>query len=136
MTYLLDTNTCIALLKGHPATVRRRFETASDAGTLVAISSVVTFELWYGVGRSSRVQANAEGLARFLAGPFELVDFDEEDARHAGGVRAALRAAGTPIGPYDVLIAGQALRHRATLVTSNAAEFGRVSGLAWEDWAS
>ncbi len=55
---------------------------------------------------------------------------------HAGDLRAALEAAGTPIGPYDLLIAAQALRIGATLVTANVSEFARVSGLVWQDWAA
>ncbi|PYU09346.1 MAG: VapC toxin family PIN domain ribonuclease, partial [Acidobacteria bacterium] len=61
--------------------------------------------------------------------------FEEEDARTAGKIRAAMEAVGKPIGAYDLLIAGQALRHKLTLVTANAKEFGRVKGLVWEDWA-
>ena len=61
--------------------------------------------------------------------------FDEEDARAAGTIRAQIEAAGRPIGAYDLLIAGQAVRHKATLVTANAKEFARVKGLVWEDWA-
>jgi tRNA(fMet)-specific endonuclease VapC len=71
----------------------------------------------------------------FFAGPLDLVPFDDEDARAAGEVRAALESAGTPIGAYDLLIAGQALRYDATLVTANTAEFSRVGDLRWEDWA-
>ena len=56
------------------------------------------------------------------------------DARRAGDVRAALRARGTPIGPYDVLIAGQALARGLILVTHNVAEFSRVEGLRVENW--
>lgn len=63
------------------------------------------------------------------------MDFNDEDARQAGRVRAALQTAGTPIGADDLLIAGQALRRGMTLVTANAGEFSRVPGLAWEDWA-
>jgi tRNA(fMet)-specific endonuclease VapC len=64
------------------------------------------------------------------------VAFDEEDTRVAGEIRATLEMAGTPIGAYDLLIAGQALRHDATLVTANTAEFSRVPDLRWQDWAS
>jgi tRNA(fMet)-specific endonuclease VapC len=74
--------------------------------------------------------------AAFFAGPMEWAHFDEEDAREAGAVRAELESTGRPIGAYDVLLAGQARRRGATLVTSNANEFGRVRGLKWEDWAS
>ena len=74
---------------------------------------------------------------RFLfAGPIDLIAFDDADARSAGEVRAALEAAGKPIGANDLLIAGQALRRRLTLVTADVREFARVAGLAWRDWAS
>jgi len=63
-----------------------------------------------------------------------LLPFDEEDARIAGSVRAAIESAGKPIGAYDLLIAGQAMRHKLTLVTANAREFGRIKDLQWEDW--
>lgn len=132
--YLLDTNVCIALLNGRPEQVRVRSEQVRATDVSVGISSVVAFELWYGVGKSTRREANARALEAFLAGPFEVVPFDEEDARAAGRVRAELVAAGTPIGAYDILIAGQAVRSGATLVTADSREFAHVRGLAWEDW--
>jgi tRNA(fMet)-specific endonuclease VapC len=102
----------------------------------MATSSVAVFELWYGVGKSQQQDANAKRLTTFLSGPIDVLELDDEDARAAGEVRAVLEASGTPIGAYDLLIAGQARRRGATLVTANAAEFSRVSGLRWEDWAS
>ena len=134
MTYLLDTNACIALINGNPAEVRRRFEVVTTAGAAIATSSVVVFELWYGVARSARPNANAERLSAFLGGPIDVLDLEAEDAREAGKVRAALEAVGRPIGAYDLLIAGQALRRGARLVTANGAEFRRVADLEWEDW--
>lgn len=136
MSHLLDTNACIALINGNPPPVRARFRQATAAGSGVAVSAVVAFELWYGVAKSARRAANAARLEAFFAGPLDLLPFDDEDARVAGQVRATLEASGTPIGAYDVLIAGQALRRGATLVTANVAEFARVAGLAWEDWAA
>ncbi len=136
MNYLLDTNACIALINGRPQNIRRRFEEASEKGAHIATSTVVTFELWYGVAKSERPEANRDRLATFLAGPIEIVDFDDEDAGTAGRIRADLEAAGTPIGAYDLLIAGQALARGATLVTANTAEFRRLAGLGWEDWAA
>ncbi len=65
---------------------------------------------------------------------FQTVDFNSEDAKAAGEVRAALVIAGTPIGPYDILIAGQALARNLTLITHNTREFSRVNGLRIEDW--
>ena len=94
------------------------------------------FELWYGIARSQRRRQNANLLRTFLSGPLTIVPFDEDDAATAGELRAALAAAGTPIGPYDLLIAAQALRTGATLVTANVSEFARVQGLIWEDWTA
>jgi tRNA(fMet)-specific endonuclease VapC len=136
LTYLLDTNACIALINGRPEAVRRRFERASSAGERLATSSIVLFELWYGVAKSQRSKANAERVAAFLAGPLEVLDFTAEDADHAGRVRAALESVGKPIGAYDLLIAGQALRHKANLVTANSSEFSRIRGLRLQDWAA
>jgi tRNA(fMet)-specific endonuclease VapC len=136
VTYLLDTNACIALINGKPAEVRRRFEAVAATGTVIATSSIVIYELWYGVAKSARVDANADRLTAFLGGPIDVLDFTAEDAREAGNVRAALEAVGRPIGAYDLLIAGQARRLGAHLVTANGGEFGRVSDLLWEDWSA
>lgn len=100
------------------------------------VSSITAFELWYGVAKSSRRDVNIQRLEVFFAGPIDVLPFEDEDARVAGEVRAKLEQAGTPIGAYDLLIAGQALRHGATLVTANVAEFARVKGLSWKDWAA
>ena len=135
-TYLLDTNACIALINGTEVAVRRRFRRAVRKNDVILLSSIVAFELWYGVRKSQRKDTNTQRLEAFFAGPFGWVEFEEEDAREAGTVRAELESAGKPIGAYDVLLAGQARRRGATLVTSNAREFGRVRHLSWEDWAS
>jgi tRNA(fMet)-specific endonuclease VapC len=136
VTYLLDTNAVIALLTNRRPAVRERLRRAVAAGDTIVVSSIGLFELWYGVARSGRPQENAERLRAFLAGDVSVWPFESEDAATAGAVRAALEAAGTPIGAYDLLIAGQALRTGATLVTANVSEFARVAGLAWQDWAS
>ncbi len=134
MKYLLDTNACIALINATPPVVRARFEKALRAGAEMFAPSVVAYELWYGVAKSGRPEKNAARVETFFAGPVEVLSFEDEDARAAGKLRAALERVGKPIGAYDVLIAGQALRRGLTLVTSNAREFGRVKGLLWEDW--
>ncbi len=97
--------------------------------------SVAAFELWYGVAKSARPEANAALVEAFFAGPVRLLAFEDEDARRAGLLRATLEAAGRPVGAYDLLIAGQASRRGMTLVTSNVREFSRIKGLVWEDWA-
>jgi tRNA(fMet)-specific endonuclease VapC len=136
MTYLLDTSACIALINGVPKPARRRFQRAIDRNATILVSSVVAFELWYGVAKSQRKEENTRRLEAFLAGPLEWTVFDEDDAEAAGALRAELEIAGKPIGAYDVLIASQARRRGATLITSNVSEFGRVAGLKWEDWAA
>ena len=136
MSYLLDTNAVIALLRDEPAIFRKRLRRAVSRGAAIAVSSVVLYELWYGVARSARRRENAERLRVFLSGGIEVSAFDEEDAKTAGDLRATLEGAGTPIGPYDLLIAAQALRTGATLVTANVAEFTRVPGLQWQDWTT
>ncbi|MGA3106333.1 MAG: type II toxin-antitoxin system VapC family toxin [Terriglobales bacterium] len=134
MSYLLDTNACIALINEKPALVRTRLRKALSEDARVMVSSVVAFELWSGVAKSARPEANTRSVEAFFAGPIRLLDFEPEDARVAGRVRAALEAIGKPIGAYDLLIAAQALRHQLTLITANAREFGRIKGLDWVDW--
>ena len=128
MKFLLDSNAVIALLKGQAAFMARlRQYQPNDFG----IPAIVAHELFYGAFKGLRVTDN---LARLDALQFEVLDFDREDARQAGELRALLAAAGTPIGPYDVLIAGQALARDLCLITHNQREFLRVPGLRIEDW--
>lgn len=136
MNYLLDTNAVIALLKDQPPNVRNRLRRLVRRGVSIAVSTIVLYELWYGVARSQRRRENAERLRVFLSGNIDVARFDEDDAVTAGDLRAALETAGTPIGPYDLLVAAQALRSGATLVTANVSEFARVRGLDWQDWTA
>jgi len=136
VNYLLDTNAVIALLRNDPPQVRNRFRLVISGGASIGVSSVVLYELWYGVARSGRRRENAERLRVFMSGSIAVVPFDEEDAIAAGDLRAALETGGTPIGPYDLLIAAQALRSGTILVTANVSEFARVRGLVWQDWTA
>lgn len=129
MTYLLDANAVIALLNDTKSLTARRARRHKPQD--VGISAIVAHELYYGAFKSQRAARN---LALVDALQFEVVEFDHEDARQSGEVRALLAARGTPIGPYDVLIAGQARARALTLVTHNTTEFGRVPGLRIEDW--
>jgi tRNA(fMet)-specific endonuclease VapC len=134
LKYLLDTNACIALINGKPASVRTRFEKGLSAGSLAFVSSVVLLELWYGIAKSTHAENNTQRLMGFLSGPVSILPFQEEDARTAGEIRAETEAMGRPVGAYDLLIAGQALRHNITVVTANTREFARIKNLQWEDW--
>ena len=128
MRFLLDANAVIGLLGGNAgvlAGVRRH--SPQDFG----IPAVVAHELYYGAYRSAK---QAQNLALLDSLRLEVLGFDKEDAQAAGKVRAMLAESGTPIGPYDVLIAGQALARGLVLVTHNVGEFSRVAGLQVEDW--
>jgi tRNA(fMet)-specific endonuclease VapC len=129
MRYLLDANAVIGLLNDTSSGLARRVRREKPAD--IAISTVVVHELFYGAFKSRRPEQN---VALIDALQFAVLEFDKEDARHAGEVRARLALRGTPIGPYDVLIAGQAVARNLILVTNNADEFERVPGLRWEDW--
>ncbi len=128
MKYLLDANAVIGLLKNHPVlTARLRQFLPQDFG----VPAVAIHELFYGAYKSQQM---AQNLARVDALQFEVLEFDREDARQAGEIRASLAKAGTPIGSYDVLIAGQAKARGLTLITHNTKEFSRVEGLLIDDW--
>lgn len=129
--YLLDTNVMIALLRSRHLSLEERIR--AHGPTSVAVSSIVAFELYFGAFNSGRQTANLTTIDKIR---FQLVPFDQIDARHAGEVRAALKRRGAPIGPFDLLIAGQALARNLTLVTNNMREFRRVPGLSVEDWLS
>jgi tRNA(fMet)-specific endonuclease VapC len=126
--YLLDTNAVIAVIEG-------------DAGLLAllkrhrpqdfALSAIVVQALYYGAEKSQR---RAENLARIDALQFPVLEFEREDARHAGEIRARLATLGTPIGPYDALIGGQARARNLTLMTRNVREFERIKDLSIETW--
>ncbi len=135
MKYLLDTNACIAVINGKSPRVEMRALQALKTGAELIVSSVTSFELWYGVEKSEKRSANAQRLLSFLADYVTVLGFDGEDARSAGKIRAKLESAGRRIGEYDLLIAGQALRYDMMLVTANAKEFGRIKNLSWEDWS-
>jgi tRNA(fMet)-specific endonuclease VapC len=131
MAWLLDTNAVIALVTRRSEALRLRVE-AAEPGTL-ATSTVVAHELYVGAYRSQKIAFNLETL-RLLFADLVVLDLDREDARTAGEIGAMLSRQGTPIGPHDVLIAGQAKARGLTLVTNNLSEFRRVPGLTLEDW--
>ena len=129
--YLLDTNICIYLLKNrYPYLTQKLLEhNPSD----FMISVVTVFELEYGAAKSHWGERTRSNLALFLA-PFTILPFNDADAMAAGKLRAYLEQAGTPIGPYDLQIASQAISRNLTIITHNTSEFSRVPGLQLEDW--
>ena len=131
LRYLLDTNIAIFVLRNRSAQLQARFVEARGE---LAISSVSVAELAYGAEKSERPTENRRAVEEFLA-LLDVLDFDSAAASHSGQIRASLAAAGTPIGGYDVLIAGHARSRGLVVVTNNTCEFERVSGLLIEDWS-
>jgi len=131
MRISLDTNICIALMRGKVPHVRERFQ-RFGIGDL-AMSAIVYSELATGVEKSRHPTQQAYTLAQLVA-RVPVLAFSQADAAEAGRVRASLEQRGLSIGPLDTLIAGQALARGLTLATNNVREFSRVKGLAIEDW--
>ena len=134
MSYLLDTNVCIALINESSSKVRTRFNQAIRRKERILTSAIVVHELWYGVAKSEMVNRNSLALATFLDRNIAVLDYSANDAQAAGEIRAGLECIGQRIGEYDTLIAGQAFSRNLILVTANTREFARVSGLVFEDW--
>ena len=131
MRFLLDTNAVISMLGRKSELLINRVLACSEGE--IGISSIVSHELYFGAYKSQKISYNLETIRLFLK-DFDLLSFDEEDSRQAGEIRAELKIQGTPIGPYDVLIAGQAKARDLTLISNNVREFERVSDLQLEDW--
>ena len=133
--FCLDTNIIIHAINRRRPEFAVRISEELQAGRTLMVPAIVRFELEYGLAKSQRREANSAILATLLARGFEQPAFDLDDAAEAGDIRAALEAKGAPIGAYDLLIAAQARRRGAAMVTLNRREFERVPGLMVTDWA-
>lgn len=132
LRYMLDTNICIFTIKNKPQVVREAFNRYHGQ---LAISTVTLMELIYGAEKSAAPQRNLAIVEGFAA-RLDVLDYDIQGAAHTAQLRAELAKAGTPIGPYDRMIAGHARARGLTLVTNNLREFQRVPGLRVEDWVT
>jgi len=130
LKYLLDTNIVIYTIKNRPLQVKRHFERHQGE---MCISAVTLGELVFGAENSQQVERNLADIEAMVA-RLEVLPLDAKAAYHFGQIRAALYAGGRPIGPYDMMIAGQARASGLILVTNNVKEFARVPGLLLEDW--
>ena len=130
----LDSNVVIAALNNRPPLALQKVAQGVREGWPIAVSTIVLFELYFGAAKSAFAERNARRIAEFASSTIHVLEFDAEDAAEAGEIRNHLKKAGTPIGAYDVLIAAQARRRGALLVTANVREFARVPGLRIEDW--
>ena len=132
MTYMLDTNICIYVMKNRPEKVLERFRKELDSG--ICVSSITLAELEYGMKNSSNPAKNERSLLKFLF-PLSVLPFGPAAASEYGEIRAYLQKRGMPIGPLDMLIAGQARAEKLILVTNNVREFERIPELDLENWA-
>lgn len=130
LKYMLDTNICIFTLKNKPQEVREAFNRRHGQ---LCISTVTLMELIYGAEKSAAPERNLSVVEGFAA-RLEVLNYDSHAAAHSGQLRAELARAGTPIGPYDQMIAGHARSLGLVLVSNNVREFIRVPGLRVEDW--
>jgi len=132
LKYMLDTNICIFTVKNRPAHMREVFNRHHGQ---MCISAVSLMELIYGAEKSASPERNLAVVEGFAA-RLDVLPFDEIAASHTGQLRAELAKSGTPIGPYDQMIAGHARSRGLIIVTNNRREFDRVPGLRVEDWAT
>jgi len=130
MQYLLDTNTCINVMRNNPIVVSR---VSAVAPGDCAVSAITSYELYTGVAKCALPAKERSKVELFLKTMIEL-SFDQAAAREAGRIRGLLESQGNVIGPYDILLAAQALALNLTLVTGNTNEFQRVPGLLVENW--
>ena len=132
--FCLDTNVVIAVIGDRSVAIRRRLREEVLQRSRILLPAIVLFELRFGIAKSARRKRNEQALEAFLAGRVECPAFDGADAAEAADIRTFLERNGTPIGPYDTLIAAQARRRGAVLVTGNFREFKRVPALTVQDW--
>lgn len=131
MSYMLDTNICIFVIKNKHESVLAELKAKRERG--ISISAITLAELEHGVAASAFPEKNALALMQFMA-IAACLPFTHKAAAEYGRLRASLQKRGTPIGPLDMLIAAHARSEGRTLVTNNVREFARVDGLAMEDW--
>lgn len=131
MRFLLDTNTCIYIIKERPPEVIQAMKNQNIDD--ICISTITLAELEYGVAKSQNVNQNRNALFKFMA-PIAVIPFDSSAADKYGRIRAYLERKGMIIGPYDLLIAAHALSLGLILITNNTREFNRVPNLSTENW--
>jgi tRNA(fMet)-specific endonuclease VapC len=123
-------------MRGIDENILKQYQSAWSADLIAGIPAIVFFELHYGIAKSDHQVIARARLDGFMARGLAVLPLSAPDAQAAGEIRARLNRGKNPIGPFDTLIAGQALAPGLTLVTANVREFSRVAGLLWVDWAT
>ncbi len=128
--YVLDTNTVIYFFKGIGNVAQNLLDASPKE---IGIPAIVIYELMVGIGKSTAPHKRRQELNELLSA-IAVISFGPKEAERSALIRVQLENAGIPIGPHDVLIAGTAMAHQATLVTHNRKEFRRIKKLSVEDW--
>ncbi len=128
--YILDTNTLIYYFKGM-GNVSQKLLSKSPQN--IGVPAIVLYELEVGIAKSDSPKKRMKQLQEIIS-LINIIPFSEKEAKVSASIRAILEKKGTPIGPYDILIAGTALAHQAVLVSRNTSEFERVDKLQIENW--
>ncbi len=130
MIFLPDTNAVSNFLRGSSPALTARMHAEFP---LLRLSALVVAEREFGIlhhASGLRFRRGFEALVASL--PVE--PFTREDAGIYARLRSTLEKRGQGISPIDTLIAAQALRLGATVVTHSLREFQRVPDLKIEDW--
>jgi tRNA(fMet)-specific endonuclease VapC len=130
LTYMLDTNICIYVMKNYPHDLKEKFNLLAEQ---LCISSITLGELHYGAEKSARRADNLTAIEHFVA-RLDVLPFGAKAAAHYGQVRAELERAGPPCGPHDMQIGGHARSEGLIVVTNNLREFSRMPGIRTENW--
>ena len=130
LTYMLDTNICIHVLKAYPPALREKFNELAEQ---LCMSSITLGELHCGAEKSARRVENLTAIEHFAA-RLDVLPFGDKAAAHYGQVRAELGRAGTPCGPHDMQIGAHARSEGLIVVTNNMREFVRMPGVRVENW--
>jgi tRNA(fMet)-specific endonuclease VapC len=130
LTYMLDTNICIYVMKNYPQGLLEKFNSLAEQ---LCISCITLGELHYGAEKSARRADNLTAIEHFVA-RLDVLPFEAKAAAHYGQVRAELERTGTPCGPHDMQIGGHARSEGLIVVTNNLREFSRIPGLRVENW--
>ena len=128
--YLLDTNTLIYYFRNQGGVARKLL---SMSPREIAVPAIVIYELERGIAKSTRPRKRTKQL-EILLQSVQVLPFGSSEARAAARISRDLEVLGTPVGPWDTLIAGTAVSNRAVLVTNNQKEFSRVKGLRLDNW--
>ena len=126
-TYLLDTCTCIALIKEKQSVVEHIRQVGIDE---CKVSDITLAELYFGALKSEREEHFEDVID--IMNLFEQYHINA--LKKYGEIRWELEKQGLRIGDMDMFIAATALEEDLILVTGNVKHFSRIPGLKIENW--